>query len=53
MPYNYITVQAGEILKSLETASDVISYKTMLVLGIVAFLNIAPVLHKKYKAKTQ
>ncbi|CAG7732179.1 unnamed protein product [Allacma fusca] len=51
MPYNYITVQAGEILRSLESASDVISYKTMLVLGVVAVLNFAPVLHKKYKSK--
>jgi uncharacterized membrane protein YdjX (TVP38/TMEM64 family) len=52
MPYNFITVQAGEILRSLESASDVISYKTMLVLGAVAVLNFAPVLHKKYKAKS-
>jgi len=53
LPYNFVCVQAGQILNQLESTSDILDIKTLLQLGLigVAVLGLWFVKNKHKKAK--
>jgi uncharacterized membrane protein YdjX (TVP38/TMEM64 family) len=53
MPYNFITVQAGAMLSTLKSTSDMLDPKTICSLVLLALGMLVPMLLKRNKAKTQ
>lgn len=45
MPYNYITVQAGEILGSLTSVNDLIKVDTLIKIAVMACVALVPGLY--------
>ena len=49
MPYNYVCVQAGSILASVTSLSDVMTRKTMVKLCSISIVALLPIVLKKMK----
>jgi hypothetical protein len=45
MPYNYLTVQAGEILGSLTSVNELIKVDTLIKIAVMACVALVPGLY--------
>jgi hypothetical protein len=45
MPYNFLTVQAGEILGSLTSVNELIKVDTVIKLAVMACVALVPALY--------
>ncbi|XP_063239204.1 transmembrane protein 41A-like [Bacillus rossius redtenbacheri] len=52
MPFNYLCVQAGEMLASLSSLNDLYSYSTLFKMAAMACVALAPTFVMKGKTKT-